>query len=81
MTDYPVSEKLAGLQDERDTLVELFEWLGTKGYIVGEYAYVEGYSDQHLLPSRKNVDDLIMEHLGIDTVALEKERRAMLASL
>lgn len=33
------------------------------------------------LPDRRSHDQLAMEYLGIDPVALEKERRAMLRSL
>lgn len=80
MTDYPECDKLAECAGERDTIMEFLDWLGTKGYWIGEYRQ-EYYSGQMLIPITGTMDALTLEHLEIDPVKLENERRAMLKEI
>lgn len=80
MTDYPECDKLARVAGERDTIMEFLDWLGTKGYWIGEYRQ-EYFGGEMLIPITGTTDALTLEHLEIDPVKLENERRAMLKEI
>lgn len=80
MTDYPECDKLARVAGERDTIMEFLDWLGTKGYWIAEYRQ-EYYNGEMLIPITGTTDALTLEHLEIDPVKLENERRAMLKEI
>lgn len=67
--DYPQSEKLASIQDERVAIIEFLEWLED-----------DKSADIYIPGPIRTQDSLIMEFFGIDEKELENERRAMLAS-
>ena len=76
--DTPNSDKLLTSDWEHQTLVEFCEWLEGRGYIIAKYG--EGLHSDYLTPVGKN-DSIIMAHLGIDEVELEKERRAIIDAI
>lgn len=81
-TSYPQSEKLSNNVDARDAIIEFVEWLnGTKRMSIGEFAKFDGFRDEMFTPVSVTTDSLVMEFLGVDPVALEQERRAMLEAL
>lgn len=77
--DTPMTGKLLNVSDEEDTLREFLEWLEAKGYVIAQYGADHYLSDQ-LFPVDTN-ENILMDHLGIDQVALDKERRAILAAV
>lgn len=80
MPQYPESEKLSAKREHRQVINSFLEWLDEeKGYLLAEWSPPEeGGRDQELFPVYVGFDNLVMEYLGVDTKALEKERRAML---
>lgn len=77
--EYPECEKLARVSAERATLSDFFEWLNQRGMFLCTYTYAPDSSRPW--PVSESDDTLIMQYLEIDQIALEKERRAMLARL
>lgn len=77
--DTPNSDKLLASDDEHQTLVEFCEWLECQGYVIAQYG-ADHYLSDTLFPVGKN-DSIIMDHLGIDEVELEKERRAIIDAI
>jgi len=78
-SQYPLSDKLSDNAEARDAINEFVAWLnGTKRMSIGEWAKFDGFRDEMFTPARATSDSLVMEFLGIDPVALEKEPRAML---
>jgi hypothetical protein len=72
----PECDKLAALHDQRMPIADFLEWLDCEGYVIARYREGHNYPDQITRTS----DDLLMEHLQIDTKKLEKERRAILSA-
>ena len=62
MSDYPESTKLDFHDYSTADLISLVEFMNSKGYI-----------DTH-----KTADEIVYEFLGVDPIALENERRAMI---
>lgn len=80
-TLYPNCDKLAALTNEHEAIVDFAEWLNdTKRIQLGRHEQFEGYRDPQFAPIATPVDKLVLEFLGIDPVALEQERRALLAA-
>lgn len=77
MTDYPVSEKLAEIRDERIGINEFVEWLHGQGITL--CSVPDGQNNYQ--PIARQTDSLVMEMYGIDERELERERRKMLEDL
>lgn len=77
MTEYPECEKLSAVSNERSTLDDFFEWLGSRGMFLCQY--VDG--SQRPWPVTASNTTLIMQFLEIDKDKLDQERRAMIAEL
>lgn len=77
-SEYPVSEKLAAIHDERIAIVQFIDWLSEQGITLA--APIEEGGDR-LYPISEMSDTLIMRHFEIDERELERERRRMLAGL
>jgi len=74
----PQSDKLADRADEYNAVHEFLEYLGTKGIVLAQY----GEQSEHFptpVPTRH--DDIVLEFLGVDARALDKERNKLLAFL
>lgn len=65
MGKYPESDKLNFHDYSTSDLVSLIEFMNSKGYV-----------DTH-----KTADEIVHEFLGVDPIALEKERREMIQSM
>ena len=68
MSDYPESDKLNFHDYGTVDLVSLIEFMNSKGYI-------DTYN------THKTADEIVYEFLGVDPIALEKERRAMIQAM
>lgn len=78
MPQTPQSDKLADQADEYNTIHEFLEYLGTKGIVLARYDESNSYrpgviSERH--------DDVVLEFLGVDGKALDKERNKLVAFL
>jgi len=76
---YPQHQKLESVQPLSQACGEFIEWLEGKGIHLAERWRGEGY--QELLQTRRALPDLLSEFFGIDLVALEAEKRQMLAAI
>jgi hypothetical protein len=81
MSGYPECERLAALQVRRDAVIDFLEWLDTETIALSQVdTTTPGLPRCWHLPIIESRNALLMRHFGIDCVALEKERRAMLAA-
>ena len=78
MPKTPQSDKLADQADEYNTIHEFLEYLGNKGIVLARYD--EGSSYRPDVIGERH-DDLVLEFLGVDAKALDKERNKLLAFL
>jgi len=79
MSEYPMHDKLAAIQDESQAIGDfLSEFLPSKGYVV---AHIPPQFHSTLVPIDSSVEALLAEYFGIDLRVLEYEKRKMLASL
>jgi hypothetical protein len=69
--EYPQSEKLAEINEERVAINEFIEWLNNEKSI----SLVNEGTRSGI---HQGVDSLVMEFYGIDEKELERERRKML---
>jgi hypothetical protein len=69
--EYPQSEKLAQIREERVAINEFIEWLNNEKSI----SLVNEGTRSGI---HQSVDRLVMEFYGIDEKELERERREML---
>ena len=78
MAEYPESEALrnSNIKDLRRFMV----WLTEERDQPYELAYFEP-GCKWLTPANANIEDLLLEFLGIDKKKLEEERRAMLEEM
>jgi len=77
VSDYPEHDKLREVQAETQAAGEFIEWLGTKGIFLA--SYIEGHNFPREVPT--SIQALLAEWAGVDQGAIEREKRAMLASL
>lgn len=68
MGKYPESDKLNFHDYSTADLVSLIEFMNSKGY-------VDTYN------THKTADEIVHEFLGVDPIALEKERREIIQSM
>lgn len=78
--DTPNSDKLLASDAEHQTLVEFFEWMESKGYVVAQPGVDHCYTQDDLFQVGSS-REIIMDFLGIDEVELEKERRAIIDAI
>lgn len=80
--DRPQHERLSAVVDESRAIGEFLDWV-TETH--GAYLAVmqKGYGSGHeeWLPLRISTEQLLAEFFGVDLIALEQEKRAMLQSL
>lgn len=76
---YPTSEKLADVEDAYVTLHQFLDWLSEQDIHLAKYEDV-GLRDLWLQPLRERHEGTVLRFFGIDPAALERERRAMLAT-
>jgi hypothetical protein len=76
----PQCDRLHALRSERDTVMEFLDWLQEQGIQLGRYDH--NYYDGGLMVAvNRTHEQVVMDFLEIDPVALENERRALLESL
>lgn len=80
-SEYPESEKLALASETRKVVSDFLEWLGDQDLEIGEYRRLPDFRDEVFVPISVSSSSLVMKFLGIDTVKLEAERRAMFRAL
>lgn len=73
---YPMCTRLSSASGERSTINQFVEWLQEKGIWLCDRD--EGSNFAEYRPITKRSDELVLEYLEIDPVALEKERRQIL---
>lgn len=86
---YPECDKLNDKIDEWNAIYPFIEWLQEKGIwlahrITLREFYGEDYEDEPmetLVPISQTLENLLYEYFKVDTNELEKERRALLATL
>lgn len=76
MSEYPESEKLSRLKEERGAVQEFLDWAEGEGMHLMRWGARGGQA--YPVFGR---DDIIYRWLEIDPTKLETERRAMLASM
>lgn len=75
-SQYPQSEKLAKVHDDRLAIAEFLDWCTSEGIVLAKPS-PNGYAYNAITGTH---DGLIMQHLEINENELEQERRAMLAA-
>lgn len=80
-SQYPMSEKLAGVADQSRQIGEFLDWLESKGMTISEFVQYEGYSEPRLEPVSTGFERLLADYFELDLNELEKERRRILAEL
>lgn len=76
MNKYPESEKLSQLQPKSNAINEFLDWCEEQGYELRDWNL--RFRDQPG-PLRKQRQDIIAAHLGIDMDRAEEEMRMMIA--
>lgn len=78
--DYPECEKLGRVHEQIVAITQFFEWLSSKGVILGKTEKVfEDFGAFY--PYNERTEKLLYEYFEIDATKLEQERRAMLEKL
>ena len=78
---YPQATKLNAVSANHDTIGEFLDWLAADGIHLVRYQKVEGYRNEQPVEIFEQSTALLNRFSGIDEMALEKERRAMLTNL
>lgn len=78
---YPQASKLAAASSDRSTVADFLEWCSEQGYHLAKHGDGAELSASRLYVIPQTHDAVVMDYLGIDTIALERERRAMLDGL
>jgi hypothetical protein len=92
VSDYPEHDKLALIKDQSQAIGEFIEWLERDGiHLASRYCLRD---DRHpdwcengcewstyMLPIGKSISTLLAKFFKIDQDTLEREKRAMLASI
>lgn len=73
---YPNCERLAARSDDRVAITNFMQWLGEQSVVLARWG-----DDGSLQPMRLPLDLLVLRWMGINEVALEKERSALLRSI
>lgn len=73
-SETPQCDRLSEVSEEMDTIRQFVDWLAEQGIHLAETSVVSGCS----YPVLVTVDYLLNQYYGIDPVALEQERRALL---
>lgn len=71
--------KLAAAADERRAICDFLEWAGSQGILLARHQHVAEYRNPQLAVVPEQADQIVLRYLDIDPVALERERRALLA--
>lgn len=75
MSDYPEHDKLKAAREAgSEQIGEFLEWL-LERYTL---AFLDERNDERLVPSYLPITTLLAQYFGVDLVALEHEKRAML---
>jgi hypothetical protein len=77
MSEYPEHDKLRALEGRNQTVGEFIEWLGESGYVIARRGGPFGTLHQ----VNVSVNDLLARFFGIDTDAIEREKREMLEQI
>lgn len=72
-------DKLAAAAGERRALCDFLEWAGSQGIFLAHYQHIAEYRNPQLAVVPEQADQIVLRYLNIDPVALERERRALLA--
>lgn len=75
MPETPTLDRLAAEDARRSAAHEFLDWLHAKGYHLGRYT-----PSGRLGPAFTKDDLLVLQWLGIDPAAVERERRALLSA-
>lgn len=78
MAIYPQHEKLQMVRQHSQTCGEFLEWLRGEGIVLAHYPNPES---GQLWEYRESTDNLLARFFGIDLVALESEKRVILAGI
>lgn len=85
---YPEHVRLAAVNDKSQVIGEFLDWMSDQGIVRAERfkgskegESYEGEFDDVLLPSNRNVIELLAEFFEIDRDALETEKRQMLTKM
>lgn len=74
--EFPQLAAMMRVQSSSQVIGEFLDWLSQNGMTVCERS--EGLRGTQFVPVRENADALLARYWGIDLVALECERRAVL---
>lgn len=77
---YPECTKLLVVADDSQKIGEFLDWLEEQGIMLAESVQFEELIHPRLEVHRENNERLLARFFGIDLTAVERERRAMLAS-
>lgn len=78
MTQYPEHQKMHEVKDEAQAIGEFLENLGNMGLVLCDK---EGDGFGRLLPTRRNLQDIIARHLEIDLKKIDQEKQQMLDTI
>lgn len=73
-TETPQCDRLSEVSEEMDTIRQFIDWLIEQGIHLGQTSLRSG----RMYPTSASIDVLLKQYYGIDDVALEQERRALL---
>lgn len=77
MADYPQHEKLRAIRDQSQTIYDFLEWGQEQGWHLAEWDTTRKVDDR-MMPIQPRTDQVLAKYFGIDLMALEAEKRAML---
>lgn len=75
---YPEHTKQRAVLNDAEIIGSFLD--GTQ-YVLAEYHQPDGYSEAHLFPVTKPVEQVLADYFGIDLGKIEAERRAMLDAI
>lgn len=76
---FPELAKMQAVQDQSQAIGEFIEWLGENGLAI--CTSNAGSRGESFYPVAVATEEMLARHFGIDLKAVERERRAVLASL
>jgi len=77
-TQFPQLAKMQAVQEQSQSIGEFIEWLGENGMTI--CTSEDGLRGTNFYPVMKSSEALLAQHFNIDLNAVERERRAVLAS-
>lgn len=73
-SETPQCDRLSEVSEEMDTIRQFVDWLAEQGIHLGQSSLQSG----RMYPTSVSIDVLLKQYYGIDDIALEQERRALL---